>query len=40
MDVGALEVLLDGPDVEPPVDDCVAVCVDELVALVESIVVE
>ena len=36
VDVGALEVLLDGPDVElawlvePPVDDCVAVCVDEL----------
>ena len=36
VDVGALEVLLDGPDVElawlvePPVDECVAVCVDEL----------
>ena len=36
VDVGALEVLLDGPDVElawlvePPVDDCVAVCVAEL----------
>ena len=36
MDVGVLEVLLDSPDVviaslvELPVDDCVAVCVDEL----------
>ena len=36
MDVGALEVLLDSPDVviawlvELSVDDCVAVCVDEL----------
>ena len=36
MDVGALEVLLDSPDVviawlvELTVDDCVAVCVDEL----------
>ena len=34
MEVGALEELLDGPDelawlVEPPVDDCVAVSVDE-----------
>ena len=36
VDVGSLEELLDGPNVElswlvePPVDDCVAVCVDEL----------
>ena len=34
--MGALDELLDGPDVElawlddPAVDDCVAVCVDEL----------
>ena len=36
MEVGALDELLEGPDdelawlVEPAVDDCVAVCVDEL----------
>ena len=36
MEVGALDELLDGPDVEvswlvePAVVDCVAVCVDEL----------
>ena len=41
MEVGALEELLDGPNVEldwlvePPVDDCVAVCVDELCPSVE-----
>ena len=41
MDVGALEVLLDTPDVviawlvELSVDDCVAVCVDELCPCVD-----
>ncbi len=41
VEVGALEMLLDGPDVElswleePAVDDCVAVCVDVLCPRVE-----